>query len=155
MHIAILIVAAVLVVSGIVVRRTSTKETPSETIVLGESVPTPPDTIPPTQSTLAPSPTLPAKQEPTPDKQFVYPGATVTAESDSSLTMESSDDAQTITDWYKDKIKELGMTTKSFVQTKTNDNVLNALAAAKSDEEIKVTITKNSGDWVVSIVVER
>lgn len=146
MHIAILIVAIVLVGTGIFMR------TRTEDRILGESVPT--QTPSPT-SMPSPSNTSAPTQKSSNLRQFLYPDATISLQSDNSLTLVSSDDAQTITDWYKNKINELGMNTRSFVQTKTNDNLHNVLAAAKSGEEIKVTITKNAGDSQVSIVISR
>ena len=55
---------------------------------------------------------------------------------------ESQDDPDAITDWYKEKIKELGMSAKSLVTTKTNGNVLNKLVGANGKREIRVEITK-------------
>ncbi len=170
MHIAILIIAVILVGGGILVRNKTILQTPEE-VVLGESAPTnsptPSNTPIPTQS--APTPTSPAESREAgsssagqdlapPDTNladFIYPGATTRSQSPNSVSLTSTDDAQTITDWYKNKIKELGMSTRSFVQTKTNDNVNNVLSAAKSNDEIKVTITKNAGESLVSIVVTR
>lgn len=158
MHIAILIVAIVLVGTGIFMR------SQSEDRILGESIPTPP-MAGPTQTpspTATPSPTNTPTLTPTPTKQipstnieeFLYPSASIIAQSDNSLSLSSSDDTGTITDWYKNKIESLGMKTRSFVQTKTNDNVLNVLAAAKNGSEIKITIKKNAGEVKVSIIVE-
>lgn len=152
MHIAILIIAVILVGGGIFVRNKIVVESPREQeVVLGESAPT--DTPVPT---IPSSPTPPDTQSSSTNQtDFIYPGATIGSQSDSSMTLTSTDDAQAITDWYKNKIKELGMSTRSFVQTRTNDNVHNVLAAAKNNDEIKVTITKNAGESLVSIVVGR
>ena len=156
MHLAILIIAVILVGGGIFVRNTITVESPpEEDVVLGETVPT--NTPIPTEST--PTPTSPAERDLAPPDtnlgDFIYPGATTGSQSDRTMTLTSNDDAQLITDWYKNKMKELGMNTRSFVQTKTNDNVNNVLTAAKYDDEINVTITKNAGESLVSIVVAR
>lgn len=146
MHIAILIIAVILVGGGIFVRnKIAVESPPEEEVVLGESLATSTPTIPP----------APTQSSPTNPGDFLYPGATIGSQSDSSMTLTSTDDPQTITDWYKNKIKELGMSTRSFVQTKTNDNVHNVLAAAKKSDEVKVTITKNAGESLVSIVVGR
>ena len=147
MHIAIIIIAIVLVGGGILIRNKTTIDTPAEEIVLGETVPTPSNTATPTNA-----PTQIPSTSPTPSAgvpsatltQFTYPNAAIGSQSDGSMTLTSTDDPQAITDWYKNKIKELGMSTRSFVQTKTNGNVHNVLAAAKNDDEIKVTITKKA-----------
>jgi len=113
---------------------------PEEEVVLGESVPT--DT---------PVPTIP----PTDPDGFIYPAATIGSQSNGSVTLTSTDDAQTITDWYRNKIKQLNMNVRSFVQTTANDTVNNVLTAAKNESKIKVTITKRDGDSDVSIVISR
>jgi cytoskeletal protein RodZ len=165
MHIAILIIAVVIVGAGVFVRN---KTSVNQETILGESNPasTETPTTAPSDSPSAPTntstsaPTPLSSKAPTPNSSsnlgdFIYPNATVKHQSSSSLSLESHDDADTITDWYKQKIKDLSMNTRSFVQTKTNDNVNNVLAAAKSNEEIKITITKKAGESLVSIVVER
>lgn len=170
MHVAILIIAVILVGGGIFVRNITTVESPPEKeAVLGETLAT--STPTPVQSGPTSTPTPPAKQGLAPTEtqssstnlgDFLYPNAAIGSQSDSSMTLTSTDDPQTITDWYKNKIKERGMSTRSFVQTKTNDNIHNVLAAAKNpaspaggDDEIKVTITKKADEPYVSIVVGR
>jgi len=151
MHIAIVIIAIFLVGSGILVRSKTTRQAQQE--VLGEIIPT---TSPAPSETHTPTITPSSTQNSsTTLTDFIYPNANINAQSETSLTLSASDDAQVITDWYKNKIKELGMNTRSFVQTKTNDNVNNVLSAAKGSDEIKVTITKKAGDQQVSIVVSR
>lgn len=59
---------------------------------------------------------------------------------------ESSDSPQSITDWYKNVIKDKNMNTTSVVSTNTNDNIKNVLAADNGAEKLHVEITKNSGD---------
>jgi len=47
----------------------------------------------------------------------------------------------------------MGMNAKSFVATKTNENVENILVGAKSGSEIRVTITAKAGETKTRIVV--
>lgn len=84
---------------------------------------------------------------------YRYPNSSVKEESGSRLSMESSNDPNTITNWYKDKITSLGMNAKSFVQTNTNGNVLNKLVAAKSGFKISVEVSKKSNEEKVEISV--
>ncbi|MBI2022736.1 hypothetical protein HYS97_02725 [Candidatus Daviesbacteria bacterium] len=69
---------------------------------------------------------------------FVYPNST----SLGSGVYESNDSPNIITDWYKEKIKSLGMSTTSFVQTSANDNVLNKLVGSDGKGEIRVEISR-------------
>ena len=59
--------------------------------------------------------------------------------------------------WYKDKIKALGMNATSFVQTNTNDNVLNKLVAANNSQKVTVEISRSnsSSPTSVSIVLDK
>lgn len=73
---------------------------------------------------------------------FIYPGSEMVSSNDSSLQLRSSSDVDNITDWYKEKIRSLNMNVKSFVTTKTNDNVLNKLVGANGNSEISVEVKK-------------
>ena len=66
---------------------------------------------------------------------------------------ESSTDTDTITDWYRTKINTLGYNVKSFVKTKTNDRILNKLAAAKQGSEILVEISREPGSQTSTITI--
>lgn len=80
---------------------------------------------------------------------FTYPGSQKTGNNEYT----SIEDPDAITNWYKDKIKSMGFSTKSFVTTKTNNNVNNVLSATNGSIEIKVVITKMSGDTTTHIKI--
>lgn len=82
-----------------------------------------------------------------------YPNSRQTGSNDASLIFESTDDPDLITNWYKEKIRDLGMNSKSFVQTKTNGNVLNKLVGARGDKEVRVEIVKKNDESVTKITV--
>src|SRR3972149_3728440 len=84
---------------------------------------------------------------------FVYPGAAVKSQTSSTLTLESTDHTDKITDWYKSKIESLGVNVKSFVATRANDKVLNKLAGAGKGLEINVEISKDAGSFLATISV--
>jgi hypothetical protein len=84
---------------------------------------------------------------------FKYPGAHTIQESQTVLVMESTEDTDKITDWYKSKIEDLGMNVKSFVTTKANDKILNKLSAADGVREINIEISKDSELSAVKISV--
>lgn len=85
---------------------------------------------------------------------FHYPGAAVLSSSSTYLELTNSDSSEKITNWYKDKITKLGMNTKSFVTTSTNGTIVNKLVAADGSTEIRVDITKSSGENITTIKVE-
>jgi len=86
-----------------------------------------------------------------PLNDFVYPGSEVVSSSAGSAYLRTMDDPDKVTDWYKEKIESYEMNVKSFVTTKTNDNVLNKLAGAKEGLEIAVEVKRGEGEFVSEI----
>ncbi len=84
---------------------------------------------------------------------FIYPNAIVIAKSGNNLILQSNDDADKITDWYKQKIKELGMVASSFIKTNANGKVLNKLAGSSGEKEILVEVAKQHNENTVNISV--
>lgn len=117
---------------------------------VGESSPTDMPNSPTNTSTPSPTENLPA---PAGIESYRYPNSSVISSSESSLFLRSSDDTDKITDWYKEKIESEGMSAKSFVKTKTNDNVLNKLVGASSSKEVRVEIRKDSGETSTEISI--
>ncbi|MBI2031187.1 MAG: hypothetical protein HYT08_01095 [Candidatus Levybacteria bacterium] len=84
---------------------------------------------------------------------FVYPNSVKTSIGMNNVVMKSSDNPQVITDWYKERIKSLGMNVNSFVQTNTNGNVLNKLVSANSRFKISVNIVRKNNEGNTEIEV--
>lgn len=84
---------------------------------------------------------------------FIYPNSVKISIDASSVILQSSDDPQIITNWYKERITIMGMNAKSFVQTNTNGNVLNKLVAANSGLKVSVTVSKKNNQSSVEIAV--
>lgn len=84
---------------------------------------------------------------------FIYPNSVKISIDASSVILQSSDNPQIITNWYKEKITSMGMNAKSFVQTNTNGNVLNKLVAANSDLKVSVTISRKNNQSSAEITV--
>src|SRR5579859_3211560 len=113
-------------------------------------------------SGMSPTPTSPATPSPTvsptvvqvsgstnTSSSFQYPNSTQTNQSNGQITFQSSDDPATITNWYKDKIKTLGLNVTTFVQTNTNNSILNTLRGANGSKSIDVEISKKPDDQIV------
>lgn len=120
---------------------------------LPSSVATPTSSLQPlTAASPRPSPTkLPNPQLEI--NQFRYPNSSQVSAAGNSLNLESSDNADTITNWYEKKIASLGMSAKSFVKTRTNGKVLNKLVASGNRGEIEVEISQLDASSQVTIVV--
>jgi hypothetical protein len=69
------------------------------------------------------------------------------------MHLTSSDSADAITNWYKNKIKDSGYNSTAFAVTNTNGNVLTKLAGGNGHNEIRVEITKSAGDSSTQITV--
>lgn len=73
-----------------------------------------------------------------------YPNATQISRSGDTLVLDSIDDSDTITNWYKGKIKDLNLNINSSVKTNTNGNVLNRLSASSSKMKIEIEISASN-----------
>ena len=165
MNIVLLISAVLLVIAGVVFNQIKSdriiqppvSQEQEESQETQEESEVEIETPTPTQKPIAPKPTAPQIQQTPRDEGLLsslsYPNAEVVSSGESTLTLRSNDDSDVITDWYKEKITGLGMNTKSFVKTKTNDNVLNKLVGADGQTEIRVEITKQANNPTTEIKV--
>lgn len=85
---------------------------------------------------------------------FFYPGATQMRLEGNTLVLESIDNPDAITNWYKNKINSLGMNAKAFVMTKANGNVENKLAGDNGTLEVEVEIKKKASETKTTITVK-
>jgi len=153
-NIVVIIIASIIVIAGALARPSKIEE---QEPVLGETAtveetPTPTPQKDANLPTITPTPTL---QPPEKDANLLwqYPNSSIITKSETALILESNGDVDAITDWYKEKIKAMGMNAKSFVVTKTNGNVLNKLVGDNGNIEIRVEISKSAGESTVRIVV--
>lgn len=113
-----------------------------------------------TKNTPTPKPTLQPTSQPTTVNKFsdlysfIYPGSEIISSDSDSLHLKTMDDPERVTDWYQEKIKSLNMNVRNFIKTKTNDNVLNKLVAAKSGLEIRIEVKKNKGIDISDVLVD-
>lgn len=113
------------------------------------------------QSTVTPTteqnvePTTSPQENKATSPDFQYPGSTPikSGSTGGGESYQTTDNSQTVTNWYKDKIKSLGMKTTAFVQTSTNGNVLNKLAGSSSSTNVTIEIIKKSSENTVYIAV--
>ena len=128
-------------------------QTPTPSVIQNSPTQTP--TIVPTnvpKNTIAPSSTttlLPSFSLQT----FFYPGASIISSDINNATLTSSDDTDKITDWYSQKIRELGMNVKTTVKTKTNGNVNDKVAGANNDSKVNITIVKEASQSTSTITI--
>lgn len=125
------------------------------------STPTPMETpkdnltiIPPTLTpTLSPTPTNAPSSDGQSVLDFKYPNSIIISQNGNETVYESTNDPKKITDWYKDKIKSMNMNVTTFVQTNTNNNILNKLVGSDGNQEVRVEISKQNNSSIVKIVV--
>ena len=77
--------------------------------------------------------------------QLQYPGSGILAEATNSARLESLDDSETITTWYKDKINAMGFTSKSFITANTNGNIENKFMATRDNQQLYIEVKKPNG----------
>lgn len=159
MNVVTLIVAAAIVITGIIYSRINRVEInlPQENKeeVLSESAEEK------DADDISPSTKPNATSFPTPTQttinsnilDYKYPNSQLISSSEYFLSLESSDNSDVITNWYKEKVNSLGMNVKTFVTTKANDKVLNKLVGADGDKEISVEISKENEASSVKISV--
>ena len=157
MQILVTVVAIVILAIGITVSQRqigSIESSPAEKEeVLSENVNSTGLPTPSPEETITPFPTSSPQVVTSSIHAYIYPGSNVINSSSSVLSLESDENVDKITDWYKDKIQSAGMNIKTFVVTKANDNVLNKLGGSNANQEVNVEIEKKSGESNVSIRV--
>jgi hypothetical protein len=84
---------------------------------------------------------------------FQYPGARIVASTDKSLSLESTDDPDKVSDWYKEKLKQKNYNAKSIVETSTNGMILNKFQASGSPGTVTIEITKDANSSTTSVKI--
>src|SRR4030066_576550 len=169
MNIILTVVALIVVGIGIVVNKTdkinSWHQADLKDQVLSSEIEEPEDVQPSSSEevTALPTPTIqivvptstpiPIVTSQASISDYHYPNSQLVSSSENSLMLSSSEDPETITNWYKEKIKSEGMNVKTFVSTKTNNNVLNKLVGSNGKKEVSVEIKKPVGESVTSITI--
>lgn len=101
-------------------------------------------------------PTLFPTNTPVPSQSlqsFIYPGSTQTGSSNTSLSLQTTDDASTVFSWYQQKIAALSLQTTNIVATNTNGNALDILECSSSTQSIKIQIQRKSSESTTYITV--
>lgn len=118
-----------------------------------------PTAIPTAQRTIfkyAPKPS-PISTNPTPNptsnlNDFVYPGSQIISQSGTSLSLQSSNDPQTIINWYESRVNGT-FSGRSDSITNTNGNVNALITASNNSEDINIVIQKDNGGLYTSIEI--
>jgi len=132
-------------------RTQNKKNTKIEVVPSPKTKPQVTQTPRPTEKTEVVVPTQEPTALPVVDNSYVYPNSFNYSKNGNRISLQTSDNPQVVTDWYKDKISSLGFSTQSFVQTNANNNILNKLVAANGEKEIRVEISKDSGNQITEI----
>lgn len=70
-----------------------------------------------------------------------------------TVTFESNEDSNILTNWYKENFAKLGMKNSSSIVTSTDENILNKLMAKNENIEIEVTVTRRSNQQLSKIIL--
>lgn len=85
--------------------------------------------------------------------EFRYPNSELIQSGDNSNSLESSDDSQIVTNWYKNKIINSSMEIKTFIQTNANEKIVNRLAGSDIKRKVEVEITKENDQSKTKIFI--
>lgn len=85
--------------------------------------------------------------------EYVYPAGNILERTENSVSLESSVEPKTITDWYKEKIESNDMNVRTFIQTNSNNNVVNRLVGTDGETQIRVDIVKKGEDMNTKVQV--
>lgn len=72
---------------------------------------------------------------------WVYPASLKTSVTDSSLSLESQDNATKVTDWYTAQFDAKGIKNKSIAKTNSNGTVQNSLSGILGGEQITISVS--------------
>jgi hypothetical protein len=84
---------------------------------------------------------------------YIYPNSRVNSRTHDSLDLTSTDNPDTIANWYKDRIKSKNMNVNTFVMTKSNDKVVDKLVGQSQSASVNIEINKEAGDSTVTMKV--
>lgn len=107
------------------------------------------------QEKIAPTPSLkvkpttrptlqPTKAQGTNLQRYVYPGSTIVNQTQTSMSLVSSDDTVQIVDWYKETMKRENAQIKNTVVNTVNGNTTATLTVSTSSQNMYVTITHSN-----------
>lgn len=80
-----------------------------------------------------------------PLNELIYPDTKIISESSTAIRLEAETDVETLTNWYKEKIKSLSFNSKSFISANSNGNIEKRLIGQKENEELYIEIKKPNG----------
>lgn len=121
----------------------------AESVQQEKIAPTPSSKVKPTtRPTLQPTKTQSANLQ-----QYVYPGSTITNQTQTSLSLVSSDDTMQIVQWYKKALAREDAQINNTVVNTVNGNTTATLTVSTNGQNMYVTITHS--DSTTSIRLEQ
>lgn len=82
---------------------------------------------------------------------FIYPESVIVEQDEDSIYLTTSDEVETVTMWYEDMIKSLGLNINNFVRTEANGQVLNKMSGEAVDFSFTAVITSEMSSDLVHI----
>jgi hypothetical protein len=84
---------------------------------------------------------------------FIYPDSTLISSSPEKISLSSTDNPDTITNWYKDKLKSMNFNINSFITTRANQKTQNKLVSSDSRNSYVVDISQQNTSNPVYITI--
>ena len=86
--------------------------------------------------------------------RMIMPGSEVIGRGSSDIQLRNYGTSEKVVEWYENRLVELGMRSRSFVNTKVNQVTRAELSGMIGDERIRVKIDGVEGNLVIRVVVE-
>lgn len=115
-----------------------------------------PSTTPSASNSPSPSPTLFPSVTPfflSDLSSFIYPGSMQTGSSSVSLSLQTTDDANTVSTWYQRRVSSLHLQITSVVESNSNNTSIDVITCYTDSQNIKIQITRKPTDSYTYITV--
>lgn len=77
---------------------------------------------------------------------LIYPGSSFTDQKQNQLSLETSDPADKVTNWYQDHLSNLNLNVKSIIRNNLNGNIYNQIDGSNPDLTISITVVHPNSD---------
>ncbi len=140
---------------GKLVRTPTSTSTPSASVQVEIATPAgqPDETAKPEEPEPTPTPPLQVNTTDININDLRYPNSTTTDSGNASLGLQTSDGADTVTNWYKQKFVALGLNSTAIATTKSNDSIINSLSGGNAKATVTVKISQPSASSPTTINV--
>lgn len=86
--------------------------------------------------------------------QLIYSPGTITAQSETSITISSTDDPELVMDWYKDTIEGMGIRNVTSIANRVNDTFIGTINGKLGNIDFSTQINDTQQDTVIKVSLD-